>query len=474
MRQLFLNADREKKMGFLKPANIRKTVYYFKRNGLKNTFFAVLERLVVKKKNYHYIEVSEETLETQREYPFSHSYKFSILVPAYETKESYLREMIDSVLNQTYQNFELIIADASESCLVERVVESFTDDRIVYKRLESNNGISENTNAGLAEATGDYIGLLDHDDILTKDALFEVARAIEEEKKSGREPMVFYSDEDKCDSEAKHFFEPHEKLDFNFDLLLTNNYFCHFLVMKSTLLKRLGFRKEYDGAQDYDLVLRSVYTLIKENGYEKTDKELIYHIPKVLYHWRCHEASTAENPESKQYAYEAGKDAVNDFLHSMECFSTIAIHSCHVGFYRIISGVVFEGPGKIGAYGGNLVNIRNRICGGMEQNGKNPFRGMKVYFSGYMHRAAMRQTVDFLDLRCMQVNLELADLFEEITGMEYREPLEIDLFDWKKYKKTDEEWRNLSRKFCQELTKRGYRLVYNPQCVSKIRRKFSV
>ncbi len=461
-------------MGFLKLANIKKTIYYFKRNGIKNTFLAVLERCTTKKEAYTYANLSEDVYEEQKNYLFSFPCKFSILVPAYETKEVFLRELIESVLNQTYRNFELVIADASKTNCVEKVVSSYTDERIVYKKLENNGGISENTNAGLAETTGDYVGLLDHDDILTKDALFEMARAIEKGKKEGKEPWLLYSDEDKCDSSGTNFFEPHRKLDFNLDLLLSNNYICHFLVMKANFMKRLRFRKEYDGAQDYDIILRGVGTLMREKGYEKTRNEMVCHIPKVLYHWRCHEASTAENPESKQYAYEAGKKAIKNFLLNEDCYSSAVVDTCHLGFYHVLSTDKFEGPGAIGAFGGNVINRRKIICGGMERDGITPFKGKKVYFSGYMHRVALRQTVDVLDLRCIEVNPKLMKLFEEVTGMEYDRDLKTDMFCRENYKKTEAEWIDLSHKFSQKVREAGYRLVYNPDYVYKKKKYLSV
>ena len=175
------------------------------------------------------------------------------------------------------------------------------DSRIRYVRTAENKGMSENTNEALQYATGDYVGLLDHDDLLTPDALYEMAMTLQNANEQGIEAALVYSDEDKCDTEAKIYYEPHVKLGFNWDLLLSNNYICHFLAMKTELIKKLGFRKEYDGAQDFDLVLRATL--------EKDEKDEILHVEKILYHWRCHDLSTAANPQSKLYAYEAGKRA---------------------------------------------------------------------------------------------------------------------------------------------------------------------
>ena len=460
-------------MSGLNGNNIKKTIYFLKRNGIRKTFYAVLERCTEKKEDYNYIKPTKETLEEQKKYCFDKSYKFSILVPTFETKEIYLREMIDSVLNQTYGNFELIIADASKSDCVEQVVKTYPDKRILYERLKKNEGISENTNAALKRAQGDYIGLLDHDDLLTEDALFEMAKAIEKGKKDGIEIQLLYSDEDKCDGEGKKFFEPHIKLDFNLDLMLSNNYVCHFMVMKKEMMKGLRFLETYDGAQDYDIMLRCVATLLKGEGYEKTKNELVCHLPKILYHWRCHEESTAVNPRSKMYAYDAGRIAVWHFLDEM-LWRAVVRHSRHLGFYEIEEEDTFGELGNIGAIGGKVIDRHNRITGCLWQQGKKPFEGLNVHLGGYMHRASLRQTMDTLDLRCIRVHPKLVGLFEEITGMKYIEKKRSGLFCREKYKKTEEEWDALSRKFCDEVQKRGYRLVFYPQYVYKIRKNESI
>ena len=156
--------------------------------------------------------------------------------------------------------------------------------------------ISENTNAALGLATGDYFVFADHDDVLTPNALYEFAAAVNREP----ETDVLYSDEDKMSMDGHKFFQPHMKPDFNLDLLCTVNYICHLFGVKRTLAEKTGFfRSEYDGAQDYDFIFRCT---------EQAEK--ICHVPKVLYHWRSHEDSTAENPESKKYAFEAGRRAV--------------------------------------------------------------------------------------------------------------------------------------------------------------------
>lgn len=246
----------------------------------------------------------------------------SILVPAYETPAIFLRQMIESVLNQSYGKLELCIADGSITGRVAETVKEYSerDSRLCYRKLKENLGISENTNAALSMASGEYVGLLDHDDLLLPGALYEVAVAL----KNAKDADILYTDEDKVNMDLSHHFQPHFKPDFNSEYLLSNNYICHFFVVKRSLALDVGgFQSEFDGAQDYDFILRCT---------EKAGK--ILHIPKVLYSWRCHEASTANNPESKLYAYEAGKRAVMGHLERVGTPGEV-LGTSNYGFHRI-------------------------------------------------------------------------------------------------------------------------------------------
>ena len=246
--------------------------------------------------------ITEAELEKQKKYEFAYNPKISIIVPTYETPEMFLREMIESVQQQTYSNWELCIADGSVSDQVMQVIQAYAqaDKRIIAKKLMKNKGIADNTNAAITMASGEYIALLDHDDLLAPDALFEVVRCVNDNEKAD----VIYSDEDKITADSARRFEPHFKTDFNIELLRSNNYICHLFVVKRLIVEEIGgFRNDFDGAQDYDLILRCI---------ERA--EGIYHIPKILYHWRVHQSSTAENPESKLYAYDAGKRAIEEHL----------------------------------------------------------------------------------------------------------------------------------------------------------------
>lgn len=287
-------------------ANIfQKTLRYWKNYGLKNTIKKVCQKLSGQRDYGNYEDflkkygVKEEELARQRQEVFENGPCFSIAVPLYQTKEKYLREMIESVQAQTYTNWELCLADGSgrEHSLQPVVGEYIAKDkRIKYCLLDSNEGIAGNTNEALKMADGDFVVLTDHDDLLSPEALYQCAKAVQKEPQTD----VIYSDEDKVDISGKKFFEPHFKSDYNIDLLCTMNYICHLFVVRKDVMERAGlFESCYDGAQDHDFILRCT---------EKA--EHIVHIPKVLYHWRCHAQSTSENPESKLYAFENGCKAV--------------------------------------------------------------------------------------------------------------------------------------------------------------------
>ena len=415
-------------------SNLTKTISYLKRNGIRNTWYAVWERTdhihmdEASKRALAYKgreALSEATKKEQKERIFLREYTFSILVPTFETDEVFLREMIESVLNQTYSKLQLVIADASDSEKVRQVVDEYEDGRITYLKLAKNGGISANTNAGLAAATGDYIGLLDHDDLLTPDALYEMMCQLQK-----KEYAFLYSDEDKMDGNGKRFYEPHFKPEFNLDLLTSNNYICHFLVMRAELMKQLKFRPKRDGAQDYDLVLRAVTHLYNAGMAQVSSDEKgqtavpvqakvlqyvsgqIAHLGIVLYHWRCHENSTAANPESKRYAYEAGLLALQDFADEMK-WAVKAVHSLHLGFYELQYLLpVFTVRKEIAAIGGRVIK-HGKVTGSPKLSGVSLFQGLFTAYSGYMHRADMYMDVDELDRRCMKVRPELTLGLEE-------------------------------------------------------------
>ena len=391
--------------------------------------------------------------------------RFSIVVPLYNTPENYLKEMIESVTAQTYGNWELVLADASESPL--ELAQSYAkeDPRISYYRLDENGQISNNTNKALAKAKGDYIGLLDHDDLLTPDALYEASRVIRESMRKGKLvryadcPLrLIYSDEDKFDDKKGRYYHPNLKPSFNMDYLLSNNYICHFTLLRSDIIKRLKLRSSFDGAQDYDLFLRAC---AETALFMPQASGQIVHIGKVLYHWRCHAGSTAANPTSKTYAYEAGKRALESLMKDYHIDAT-AQELPHVGFYRLTYNPdIFSQRRDVGCVGGKILDKRDRICGGMyHKNGTLAYEGLPQGFSGGLqHKAVLQQDAYAVDIRCIEVRKELIPLFEETTGIKYGEPIEG---------LTREETTNLSIRFGQELRKRGYRVLWDPQKTLKI------
>ena len=246
------------------------------------------------------MRVSRQELFEQRKTKFSYAPKFSVVVPLYHTPAKFLKDLVRSMMYQSYANWELCLANASpEDVHLTSLLENWAmrDKRIRVIRLEKNLGIAQNTNAGIAASTGEFIAFLDHDDFLEPDALFCYADALNKDKTID----VFYSDEDKTDEYAAHYFYPHFKSDFNIDLLHANNYMCHFLAVRKSLVDTVGgLNEKFDGAQDYDFVLRLT---------ENTKK--IYHCPRILYHWRCSNQSTAASQGNKMYAIHAGKAALN-------------------------------------------------------------------------------------------------------------------------------------------------------------------
>ncbi|MCM1125210.1 MAG: glycosyltransferase [Lachnospiraceae bacterium] len=454
-----------------KISNFKKTLNYLKKNGIKQAYYAVRERVETEKADdYHFEAPAPEELLAQKEKGAGFGIKFSILVPAYETKEEYLRAMLQSVLDQTYDNFELLLADASESDGVEQIVKSYQDPRIKYRRLKQNAGISANTNQALMYATGDYAALLDHDDLLAPDALYEMAKEIHAQEEQNIQLQMLYSDEDKCDGSGSRFFEVNRKPKFNLDLILSNNYICHFLVMKRQLMQELCFRTVCDGAQDYDLVLRAVSSMLGKDKQRTVKRELpIAHIPKVLYHWRCHDQSTAENPSSKQYAYDAGKRAVEDFVRSRNWRGKVS-HIRHLGFYRVdYQPDLFANRQDTAVVGGKIVNKSNQIVGGAcTKDGEVLYQGLHREYSGYMHRASLMQEVEAVDIRCMKASPAAEEVLGEMLGLGYMRNSGNGRFDWKNCLNDQADYQELSLRFCEKIRQKGWRIVWDPDMIEKI------
>lgn len=309
------------------------SIYLIKTKGMSE-FKSIFKERLSKDDYEKYFEThraNKVELGRQRNHQFSCLPKISVVVPTWNTPIKYLIDMIESVSNQTYSNWELCIADGSEgNKKLEKVLRKYhaKDNRIVYHINEKNLGIAGNTNEALKIATGDYIALLDHDDELAPNALYEVVRVINENDDAD----VVYTDEDKISDVSAQHFGPAFKPDFNLDLLRSNNYICHFFVVKKDIVDDIkGFRSEFDGSQDFDFIFRCI---------EKARN--VYHIPQILYYWRCHPNSVAGNPESKLYAYEAGKKAIEEHLQRTgECDAEVEMLP-YWGLYRVIYPVKSE------------------------------------------------------------------------------------------------------------------------------------
>ena len=285
---------------------LQKGFYSLRSNGARVTWQKAMNKIYFGERYYPLAKqalFTEQELIEQRERKFTRKIKFSIVVPLYNTPEKFLRAMIESALAQTYADWELCMADGSdaEHSDVERICWEYAemDNRIRYRKLEKNLGISGNTNACLEMVTGDYIGLFDHDDLLHPAALYEVMRTIEN---TGAD--FIYTDESTFHETPEDAYLPHFKPDFAPDNLRANNYICHFTVFKRTLLDEVGlFDPACDGSQDHDMVLRLT---------EKATR--VAHIPEILYYWRAHAGSVAESAGVKPYVIQAGIRAVEKQL----------------------------------------------------------------------------------------------------------------------------------------------------------------
>ncbi len=317
----------------VKPSAAHEILSYMKENGVHGLKEYIVMRVNTSGKPYKvwFKEhmPSEKELQEQRDTVFDRQPKISLIVPTYKTPVHHLQEMIESVRAQSYPNWELCIADGSEGDpAVEAELKRYhmLDERIRYKILEKNFGIAGNTNGALELVSGEYIGLFDHDDILAPNALYEVVKSLQEDDYD-----IIYTDEDKITDEEKEHIDPNFKPDFSIDLFRSHNYITHFFVVKAEIMKQAGgFRSEYDGSQDYDLMFRCIEISKK-----------IKHIPMILYHWRIHMNSVAGNPESKMYAYEAGKKAIEAHLERMHIDATVE----HLGLWGMYH-VKYATPGN--------------------------------------------------------------------------------------------------------------------------------
>ena len=274
-------------------------------------------------------EPKYDELEKQRETTFEYMPKISIVVPMYNTPEKYFKELLESITEQTYENWELCLADGSpeKAEYLEDLIQPL-GDKIKYEFLSENKGISGNSNEALKLATGDYIALLDHDDIIPKFALYEIVKTINENP----DVDFIYTDEDKILEENEKRISPHFKQDYAIDTLRSYNYICHFSIFKKELMDMLGgFNSEFDGSQDYDLILRAT-----------EQAKHIVHIPKILYNWRISSTSVASGAAAKPYAYEAAKRAILASIERHGIQGAKVEDSRIIGLYKVIYPVKGE------------------------------------------------------------------------------------------------------------------------------------
>ncbi len=304
-----------------------KTVKLLKKNGVRNTAKIIYDTIYSKSAGTRYLRrnrPSKKRLKRECSTNFEYSPKISIVVPLYNTPKDFLCEMIDSVLSQSYANWELCMADGSDEqhSYVEELCVSYAKHtkQIKYLKLEENYGISGNSNKSLELASGEYIALLDHDDVLHPSVLFDVVSELNKEKVD-----FIYTDECSFAKDLKHPTNIHFKPDYSPDTLRSHNYICHFSVFSRNLLDKTGgFDSRFDGSQDYDLILRLTEIANK-----------VVHIPRVLYYWRAHENSVALAAKAKPYCKTAAKLALAEHLKRIGLKGDVCVSTVLENTYKI-------------------------------------------------------------------------------------------------------------------------------------------
>lgn len=319
-------------MSLLNADSIRKGLNYIRDNGISGLMSSARYKMRGPGSAYdgwyrNQHRPTESELQRQRDDVLPYRPVISIVVSVYMTRVSFLRAMLDSVRRQTYAHWELCIVDGSrgESAGTEEIIRQYAeqDSRIKYKLPEINQGISGNIDMALDMATGEYVALLDHDDVLADEALYRVACELQE-----KQYAVLYSDEDKLSEDGNKYLEPVFKSDFNLDLLRAYNYISGlFVVQRWLALSVGGFHDEYDGAQDYDFVLRCCERAagVESESEGLSDRSSIKHIPHVLYHRRIHK-NTAEQESRKERAREIGRRAVEEHLSRSGCYAMVTLN----------------------------------------------------------------------------------------------------------------------------------------------------
>ena len=362
---------------------------------------------------------------------------FSILMSVCEPDRKKLEESVISVLGQTYGNLELIVADSSLTNVARDTLAEYQDDRIRYCRLRQPEGPSAELNAAARKAAGDYVAVLEYGDLLTADALYEIACAVME---TGAE--IIYTDEDHCDMAGKRFFEPVFKPDFNKDYLFANNYTRHLLTIRRELFLAMRLRSRFDGAHDYDMILRA-------------PKSGIYHVPRVLYH-----ARGIRQPALRLRTGEACRAALEDYFRERGIRARVT-PGRKEGFLKVeYLPDIFTARKEVGVVGGKVLDRRHRVIGGMmDEDGNVFFEGLDELEEGPGCAAMTMQDAHAVDVRCMKIRRELYSVYKEIFGYPYESHI-LNRQTGLKEKSMD---------FCDRVRSLGYLIVWDPEMVSMIR-----
>lgn len=298
---------------------VGRGINYIKRNGVFSAFKRMADK-ADKNRLYNEWRHSHPAIEECEEIVLNSGIKFSIVTPLYKTDKKLLKDLVDSWMSQTYQNFEICFADASSDDDFETYVKSIITDKVKYRRLSVNKGISANTNEAISDADGDFIVFCDHDDIVEPDALYLMAKAIVEDN----ETDFIYTNQDKIDSVGKKFYDPFLKPAYDEVLLCSTNYICHLHAVRKNLLDEIGYLDpEFDGSQDYEMTLRAC---------EKARK--IKFIDSMSYHWRINGNSTADEGDQKLYAYDAGKKAITQHYERLGIDAKVSMKEGTYGVYH--------------------------------------------------------------------------------------------------------------------------------------------
>ncbi len=468
-------------MSSMKAAVVKKIIRYGRERGLLSLAVKLRERAGYKLAALRYVKdnaLTQEEIEKQKNTVYDRDTLISICVPLYNTKREYLEEMLKSVIGQTYPCWELCIADGStaEYTYIEAMIKGIGDRRIKYKKLNGNKGIVENSNEACAMASGEYIALLDHDDVLAADALYHVKKEID----NGSD--YIYTDEASFSRSVKDPDIIHFKPDYSVFDLRGNNYICHLSVFKKTLFEAVGgFRQGYDGSQDHDLILRLC---------ERAKK--ITHIPKVLYFWRIHPDSVAMDISAKPYCLTTGIRAVESHLERMKIKAEVTNAAENASVYRVryktcVKPAVINNIENIKGVENEYIIVADRnitvgaealreMCGILQlegvgmvggmviQKGRikyatlkirnkktiSEYEGMPSVSEGYMKRLKYAQAAEALPCKFFGIRRSV------LEGMGY-----FDESLWEDDKTVD---------MCRRLKKYGYEIVFDPYAVGEIRR----